>query len=436
MNRARRARPAGRARRKGPALREGRWEPKASGSLFLAVLLTGALTACGPADRPGIGTEFIDSAGVTIAESPGLPEAGAGGWTLGQTPTLSIGTLEGDTLYELYQVTGAVKLSDGRIALTTNGNRQIRIFTPDGTFLASFGREGEGPGEFRAILVMGTVGLDTLVVLDGRGRRVSRFHPEVGFLGQTLLPEEAGVAMHSNGMFGDGAIVFGGGVNFGGGGDTPPEGYERLTNPFYSVSLDGSGITHFGEFPGTEVVWSTGEFEGRQTLAAVFLHFGKSPRAMARGDRLVLGTRDRYEVSVFEPSGRLVRIVRVQIPPVAVTDAHLEGLLEEWLARLPSPDMAPAVRTGFRDTPHAEFMPAFEALILDAEGCLWLEDVHLPGDRLRTWTVFDEEGVPLTRLSLPFENRVLDIGEDYVLAVFEDDLGVEYVRSYPLDRGG
>ena len=409
------------------------WNP---GLLTLGCLLAGTLTACGRADAPGIGTQFSDSAGVTLAESPGFPEAGAGGWALSQTPTLSIGTMEGDTLYELFQVSGAAKLSDGRIALTTIGDRRLRIFAPDGTFLASFGREGEGPGEFRDIRVMGTVGFDTLVVLDGRQRRTSRFHSEVGFLGQALLPEEAGVAMHSNGMFGDGSIVFGGGVTFGGGEEAPAPGYERLTNPYFSVALDGSGITDFGEFTGTEVIWTTGEFEGRRTLAAGFPHFGKSPRAMARGDRLVLGTRDRYEVNVFDSSGELVRIIRVQVPPVAVTDAHLEGLLEETLARLPDPELAPAIRSGFRDAPHADFMPAFEALVLDSEGCLWVEDTHIPGDTLRSWTVFDEEGVPLTRLSLPVANRVLDIGKDYVLAVFADELGVESVRSYPLTRGG
>jgi len=405
-----------------------------SGLGILGCTLAVALAACGPADSPGIQTQFSDSAGVTIAESPGFPEQGAGGWILGQTPTLSIGTLDGDSLYQFYQVTGSVRLSDGRIAVTDNGTRQLRIFSPDGNFLASFGREGEGPGEFRNIRVMGTVGVDTLVVLDGRQRRISRFHPEMGFLGQAMLPEEAGVAMHSNGMFGDGSVVFGGGVNFGGGAATPVEGYERLTNPYYSVSLDGSGITHFGEFPGTEVIWMTGEYQGEEMLAAGFLHFGKSPRAMARGNRLVLGTRDRYELLGFHRSGGLTEIFRVQTPPVAVTSEHLDGLLEERLARLTDPDMAPMIRSSFGEMPQAETMPAFEALLLDSEGYLWVEDYHLPGDTFRTWTVFDEAGSPQTRLSLPFDNRVMEVGEDFVLALFEDDLDVEYVRVYPLTR--
>lgn len=415
---------------------EAHKERKRTGLQVLSWFLAGTLTACGPAGPPEIQTEFSDSAGVTIAESSGLPEPGAGGWVLDGGPTLSIGTLDGDSLHQFFTITGGVRLFDGRIVITDMGTYQIRIFSPDGTFLTRFGREGEGPGEFRHIRVMGTVGSDTLVVMDGRQRRTSRFHPDSGFLGQTLLPEEVGITMHFNGMFGDGSVVFGGGVNWDRGEEeTQPSGYERLTNPFYSVSLDGSEITHFGEFPGTEVVWKRGVFEGRETLSAGFPHFGKSPRAMARGDRFFLGTRDRYEINVFDPSGGLVRIVRVLIPPVAVTTEHLDGLLEEQLARLPDPAMEPAFRTGFRDNPHADHMPAFEALLLDSEGCLWVEDKNIPGDTLRTWTVFDRDGVPMTRLSLPMANRVLDIGEDFVLASFTDELDVEYVRVYSLGRG-
>ena len=111
-------------------------------------------------------------------------------------------------------------------------------------------------------------------------------------------------------------------------------------------------------------------------------------------------------------------------------------MLEERLAQLPSPDLAPQIRASFRDTPHAEAMPAFGALFLDSEGFLWVEDYHIPGDTLRTWTVFDEEGNAKTRLSLAYANRLLDIRADMMLTVFEDEMGVEYIRSYPLTRGG
>jgi hypothetical protein len=403
--------------------------------LSFRCLLLLVVAACGPGNPSEIQTEFTDSAGVTIAESSSLPEAGAGGWALSQSPELSIGSVEGNPDYEFYRVTGAVKLFDGRIAVSDNGTHQLRIYDPDGTHFASFGRQGEGPGEFIHIQVMGTIGSDTLVVLDGRQRRTSRFHPDEGFLGQTVLPEEAGVTMHSNGMLGDGSIVFGGLVNWGPRDDPPQGGYERLTNPFFAVGLHGGDIVHFGEFPGTEVVWTTSNIEGRESLAAAFVTFGLSPEANARGNHLALGTRDSYEVMLFNASGTLERIIRVRTAPVPVTEAHLEGRLEELLSSLPSPDMAPQFRSSFRDLPHADFMPAFESVLLDSEGCLWVEDKNIPGDTLRTWTVFDGDGVPLTRLSLPMSNRVLDIGPDYVLAAFQDELGVEFVRSHPLTRG-
>jgi hypothetical protein len=406
-----------------------------SGFGILGSLLAGALVACGPRDHAGVQTQFRDSAGVVIAESSGLPEMGAGGWILDQNPSLSIGTLEGDPSYQFHRISGAVKLSDGRIAVSDNGDHELRIYSSDGTFLTRFGREGEGPGEFQEVLVMGTVGLDTLVVLDGSQRRVALFDPDEGFLRQALLPEEAGVILHSNGMFGDGSIVFGGAGTLAAARESPASGYQRLTDPFYSVTVDGEGITHFGDFPGTEVYWTVGVMNGRETRAAGFVLFGKSPRAWARGDRLALGTRDRFEVNLFDPSGDLVRIVRVDVPPVAVTAEHLDGLLQERLAQLPSPDLAPAVRSAFGDTPHAETVPPFETLLLDSEAFLWVEDYHLPGDTLRSWTVFDWEGVPKTRLFLPYANRVFEIGEDYVLALFENDLGVHFLRMYPLARG-
>jgi hypothetical protein len=156
---------------------------------------------------------------------------------------------------------------------------------------------------------------------------------------------------------------------------------------------------------------------------------------MARGNQLVLGTRDRYEVMVFDPMGDLERIVRVDTPPIPVTQADLEALLEERLSRLPDPDLAPRAREGFWDQPRADYMPAFEALLIDSEGCIWVEDYLLPGANLRSWTIFSIEGRPMTRLSLPVENRVFDIGEDYILASFQDELDVEYVRMYRLDRG-
>jgi hypothetical protein len=191
----------------------------------------------------------------------------------------------------------------------------------------------------------------------------------------------------------------------------------------------------FGEFPGNEIFFRRQGSGGEMMISASVIHLGKIPRAHARGDRLVVGTGDSYDVQIFEPNGDLVKILRVRIPPTPVTSGLLEGLLEERIADLDDPSNAPATRSAFQDIPAADFVPAYRGLFLDSEGFLWVEHYRLPGQGLTTWSVFDPEGIPVTELSLPRQNRILDISQDKVLALYEDDLGVEYVRVYPLTRG-
>jgi hypothetical protein len=113
----------------------------------------------------------------------------------------------------------------------------------------------------------------------------------------------------------------------------------------------------------------------------------------------------------------------------------VDRLIQERVASLEDPSAAPALRNALRDMPTPPTMPAYQSLVVDVEGCLWVEDFQRPGVGLKSWTVFGEEGRPRTRLSLPADNRVLEIGKDYVMAVFEDPLGVEYLRLYGLTRG-
>jgi hypothetical protein len=312
---------------------------------------------------------------------------------------------------------------------------QLRIYDADGTFLRRMGREGEGPGEFRFMQIMGTLGPDTLVVLDGSQRRISFFDTQAGFLFQANVQENAGMTYFANGIFGDGSVVFGGGLRAGPGFEIPDDGYKRDPTTYQSVNREGKIATEFGEFPGPEIYFQAQGGGGERMISATVLHFGKQPRAIARGSELVVGSGDTYELEVYDPKGRHIRTIRVQTPPTPVTADHLDALLQESLSALPDPSMEARVRSSFTDVPHAEFLPAIGRLLMDPEGYLWVEDYHLPGGPLRTWTIFDPQGNPVTRLSHPARYRVLDVGIRKVLTLFEDNLGVEYLGILPLTRG-
>ena len=57
-------------------------------------------------------------------------------------------------------------------------------------------------------------------------------------------------------------------------------------------------------------------------------------------------------------------------------------------------------------------------------------------DAASTWTVFDPAGRMLGELSTPPRFQVIQIGDDYVLGVWKDDLDVEHVRLYALAKPG
>ena len=68
-----------------------------------------------------------DSAGVTIVENGRPAPDSRLGWQVSATPTVSIGVSEGDPNYELFGVTGATRLSDGRTVVANGGSNELKV---------------------------------------------------------------------------------------------------------------------------------------------------------------------------------------------------------------------------------------------------------------------------------------------------------------------
>ena len=50
--------------------------------------------------------------------------------------------------------------------------------------------------------------------------------------------------------------------------------------------------------------------------------------------------------------------------------------------------------------------------------------------------VFDPEGHLVGRIEVPADVEILEIGPDYLLALYKDPMDVEYVHMYDLTRPG
>ncbi len=138
--------------------------------------------------------------------------------------------------------------------------------------------------------------------------------------------------------------------------------------------------------------------------------------------------------------GSLARIVRRGYLRRAPTDADVDAYVERRVKEMPSYmlEFLEERRRQFRSSPVAEYFPAFESVMTDRVDHLWVEEYESPTDDrpARLWTVFDPDGRVLGHVETPQELEIYEIGEDYILGHFRDELDVEYVQVWPLDRSG
>ena len=74
-----------------------------------------------------------------------------------------------------FRVVGAHFLPDGSIAVADAGNARVAVYAPSGPIRRSLGREGDGPGEFRALSHLFVFG-DTIAVYDQVALRFTHWY--------------------------------------------------------------------------------------------------------------------------------------------------------------------------------------------------------------------------------------------------------------------
>lgn len=341
------------------------------------------------------------------------PKWAAGrGWTMGGQPVLDIGSeVPG---YQFAGIRGAVRLSDGRIVVGDAGSSEVRFYNGQGRLLSAAGRPGAGPEEFRRMGKLVRYAADSVVVFDAATRRVSVLSPS-GSFARSLTPAVATLGADLAGVLENGALVFGVPLPL-----PPADGLSRDSVVYFLASPDGSDAD-------TVVVGPGGQQYQRMNgprVTRLTVPFGPMAAAAASADRISIAATDSYEIRQYGPDGTATRLVRRQVEPRAFTDAHFRAVADQF------PQMASALA----EIPRPRQVPAFATLILDREENLWVQDYPTPNASSVSWTVFDPQGGMLGQVPLPANFRPTDIGADYVLGVWTDDLGVERIRLYPLRK--
>ena len=388
--------------------------------------------ACGEigdaADAPRF--TITDSAGVVIVENQRPAPGSRLGWRIGDTPFLSIGSQEGEDPYLLFGVEDAVRLDDGKIAVANASSGEIRVFASDGRHVASFGGIGEGPGEFAQrdpAAVSGWPG-DSIVAAAWWRGRIEVFDAE-GRHGRTAT---LGTGEFSfAGLLPDGTIlarpsfsVISIGIPFG----RASAPLTRQNEEFALIRPDGTLHVSLGSRAGEE--W----FVSPNSLMARPHPFGRSVLTAVWDDLAIVTATDRYEIKAYTGDGALGRIVRRDHDLRTPTQAEVDNWIEERYADRPEEgrERLPAEMEGMTTV---DAYPAFSSLQSDPLRYLWVQEYNLPSRDRNLWTVFDSQGRMQGFVEVPAEIEVYEIGVDYVLGKTTDELQVERVRLWPLDRG-
>lgn len=324
-----------------------------------------------------------------------------------------------------HQLTDVTPLSNGTIAVAASGSRAIYLFDRQGSFKMSVGRDGDGPGEFRAI--WGAVALpgDSLVVFDSRLGRLTIISAS-GQVGRTLdisrfLPPARGADVYP---IGSGFAL----VGLASTGMHRSEGTYRDSAASYLLDDNGDSIGFYGEFPGSEVSYAERLFGSSPFGARLF--------SGVRDGRLVIGNSAEPELREYATTGRLVRVIRWPDHNRHVTESRAA----EYVAyRIQS--MAKNVGDQFgRDLaefPYSHTEPAYYSLVVSSDGVIWLGDYPGPEALLpepalkpRLWTLFGPDGVRQRLIYSPpgFALRAVQGGMAY--GIQTDDLGVQSVLVY------
>lgn len=339
-------------------------------------------------------------------------------------PRVSLGVIEGDTLFEFDGVVTPFILPNGNLVIPVRGSSTIRVFSPTGAFVRSYGRAGAGPGEFRGLSSAWSRG-DTIEAADYRLNRVTRFLPngnvEVVTLQTTQRDLSAGFGPFGTGWAAAGVAL----------GDTGRRDsvvvrrFDRAGNDLGALGFV-LGMSRFR----TPAITGPGPLSPRSVHAV-------------RNNQVYIGETLTPRLSVFSAPGGARRELAFQpSAPPSVRQA-LNTVIDAAVARASAAN-AVAVRQRIEGFPVPERVPVFGEMLVDEANYVWVKAydplVHslamgMPASAGGRWLIIAPDGRQVGTIDVPANLQPVYITSNAVMGIARDEFGVESVRVHGLRRG-
>ena len=388
----------------------------------LATLLAAACEQPGTKSRAGdLATTFDTVGGVVHVTNTGTPAE----WRL--VPVVSIGpkTITDEGRPEEFGWVTAVALGpDGNAFVADTRNHEVRVFGLDGVHQRTFGREGEGPGEFRSLYSLAWVG-DKLLTFDPHLGRLGGFSALGEWLGQRrtmagLTGSPAEIRLYPVGANEVFRFAYGpevgsmwvGHDSDGDTGDTIP----RLTGE--TEDLPGSGAAIICQ-------WGGG-------MISLFEHpFGtRFVQHPASGGIMYSAWGYYYRIAVTAADGDTLRVIERTLPEEPISNEEWAAGSEEFEEFRRQTRDADCDRRGFTRPDRKSFI---QQIFVAPDGNLWVEVIRTAGNH---WDFFDPEGRLLGSVpAVPYKERTVPVfSGEHLATIRQDELELDHVDVWRLER--
>jgi hypothetical protein len=350
-------------------------------------------------------------------------------------------------------VSGAVEVKPGQVLAIDGSEMELALVDFAKGTRTPIGRQGSGPGEYRAPAGLFRIQGDTVWVLDALQQRLVAFNPDLTpgtTIPMVTFDAATGTALTAP-FFGDrSGHVYASGmaINAGRGG-----GQFQMQIPD-SVGLlridprDAKARTELARirFPtsGKPEMKQLGQTAFKYTMAYPGLVTSDAWAVFPDG-RVAIVRGGTYSVTFISPDGKESAASRIAFDPIRVTEADKKAEMDEANRQMKEQTkaaqkmMPPNISMEFELLPPADWPPNYPAVsplgaIAGLDGRLWVKRSTPIRVGREQWDVIDASGKLVSRWRLPAKTTLVSVGQGAVYTVRTDEDDLRYLQRIEIPR--
>lgn len=334
--------------------------------------------------------------GITVVKNPKEPMVGEDAFILGEE--LSIGGAEGKGEYLFSVLRDIAADFEERIYVLDSKEAHIKIFDGNGRYIKTFGKKGQGPGEMSRPSSLEITPQNEIAVNDPSARKIHFFSLDGTF--------SRAVSQTDRAFFSDPKV-------------------DEDGNITASFMIMDEEVTYVLEKFTPQLKDLLPIFSTRVAkYPSIDPFFPQCYWDVLKGNKLVWGFPDKYELHVLDSEGKLEKKIIKEYDPVKITEEEKEKVIEERFGGRENID--PIVKLSWD-----EHHNAFIHLCIDDEGRIFVRTYErVPGREEFYYDVFDPEGKYLAKI--PLKSRPYVIKSDKLYTIEEDEDGYQAVKRYKI----